>query len=431
VAHAGSRSGRRGANDVSRRTSPGRRGEEAGPGAPGSDVSGNSAAKAVKPARARSTRGGEITPFDAFRYAHAHRSEVAWLSQNTNHLVPPGPIRTALEEAIRERRYEGYPYGPGDPELLELVVQDLGLAGVTPFLTAGGTESLYMIMRALLSAGDEVIASDPSYLIIHRFVELSGARTRNLDIYAPPFRLTSERVREAIGPKTRMILLIDPLNPLGSGYPREEVRAIAEIAHDHHLLLLNDVTYRDFADAPTLAAEFDPESTLTVWSVSKNCGLAGLRIGGFAGSADLVRNVARFNTNDLGVNILAQVAALAGLRTKATWIGGVRRQTRANGARIKATVDAIPGATLPVYPSQANMMVIDIAALGISPEAVQEELLQKYGVFVRAGNYLSTTHGKKFVRVSFSNPPEDIDRFVQHFPEAIRTLAPQAPTPVA
>jgi aspartate/methionine/tyrosine aminotransferase len=335
-------------------------------------------------------------------------------------------IRGALETAIRERRYEGYPYAPGDPELLDLVVRDLGLPGLTPFLTAGGTESLYMIARALLAPGDEVVASDPSYLIIHRFVELSGARTRNLDIYAPPYRLTADRIQQAIGPKTRMILVIDPLNPLGSGYPREEIRAIAEIAHDRHLLLLNDVTYRDFAEAPTLAAEFAPESVITVWSVSKNCGMAGLRIGGFLGPADLVKTIARYNTNDLGVNILAQVAALAALRTKGNWIGEVRRQTRENGARIRKTVAAVDGSSLPVYPSQANMMVIDIERLGVTPEAMQEELLAKHGVFVRAGNYLSPNHGTRFVRVSFSNPPSDIDRFVDAFPEAARALAPRA-----
>ena len=105
-----------------------------------------------------------------------------------------------------------------------------------------------MLTRALLAPGDEVVASDPSYLIIHRFIELSGAKTKNLDIYAPPYHLTADRVQEAIGPKTRMILLIDPLNPLGSGYPESEVRAIAEIAHDRKLWLVNDITYRDFAD---------------------------------------------------------------------------------------------------------------------------------------------------------------------------------------
>ena len=364
---------------------------------------------------------------DAFRYAHAHHDEIAWLSQNTNHLVPPEVIRAALESAIRERRYEGYPLASGDPELLDLISKDFGLPGTSPFIAAGGTEALYMTTRALLSAGDEVIASDPSYLIIHRFVELCGAATKNLDIYAPPYRLTSDAVQKAIGPHTRMILLIDPLNPLGSGYPREEVRAIAEIAHDRHLVLINDVTYRDFSDGHTLAAQFAPEETVTIWSVSKNCGLAGMRIGGLIARPELLKRITRFNTNDLGVNVLAQVAALAALRTKPKWIGEVVRQTRANGARIRDVVSTVAGASLPVYPSRANMMVIDIAPTKVAPEAVQEEMLRRHGVFVRAGNYLSPTHGGRFVRLSFSNPPADIERFAKAFPVTMAALAPRAP----
>ncbi|MGA7475856.1 MAG: pyridoxal phosphate-dependent aminotransferase [Thermoplasmata archaeon] len=366
---------------------------------------------------------------DAFRYAHAHHNEIAWLSQNTNHLVPNEIIRTALESAVRDRRYEGYPLATGDPELLDAIAKDFGASGLNPFLTGGGTEALYMTTRALLSPGDEVIASDPSYLIIHRFVELSGAVPKNLDIYAPPYRLTADRIQEAVGPRTRMILLIDPLNPLGSGYPRDEVRAIAEIAHDRHLILLNDVTYRDFSDGHALAAEFAPEETVTVWSVSKNCGLAGLRLGGLLGRPELLKTITRFNTNDLGVNVLSQAAALAALRTKSQWIGAVVRQTRANGARIRDVVAGVPGATLPVYPSRANMMVIDIAPTGVSPDAVQDEMLRRHGVFVRSGNYLSPKHGGRFVRVSFSNPPADIERFAAAFPVAIKTLGARAPAP--
>jgi aspartate aminotransferase len=279
------------------------------------------------------------------------------------------------------------------------------------------------------------VASDPSYLIIHRFIELCGAHPRNLDIYEPPYRLTADRVQEAISPKTRMILLIDPLNPMGSGYPKEEVRAIAEIAHDRHLWLLNDVTYRDFSDAPTLAAPFAPEETLTVWSVSKNCGEAGLRLGGLAARPELVKKVGRYNTNDLGVNVLAQVAAIAALRSKSAWFDTVRSTTRRHGARIRAAVESIPGTFLPVYPSQANMFVIDIANTEISPEALQKELLLHDKVFVRAGNYLSPKFGHRFVRVSFSNPSEHIDRFLNAFPAAIdrlrqgSTVTTPTPTP--
>jgi aspartate/methionine/tyrosine aminotransferase len=362
---------------------------------------------------------------DAFRYAHAHRDAVVWMSQNTNHLAPAATVRAAIEEALSERVYEGYPYAPGLPELKELLLQDFGFPAEYGFLlTAGGTEALYMLTRALLGAGDEMIASDPSYLIIHRFVELNGAHPVNLDIYRPPYRLTADRIAEAITPKTRMILLIDPLNPLGSGYPASEVRAIAELAHDHHLLILNDVTYRDFADVHALAATYAPEESLTIWSVSKNCGLAGMRLGGLMAPKALSDRVAKYNTNDLGVNILAQRAALALLRTKSQWLPGVKAQTRANQERIRSVVQALPGISLPVYPSQANMFVMDISATGISPDKLQEELLMKHGVFLRAGNYLSPTHGKQFIRASFSNPPKDIDRFAAAFPAAIAALRP-------
>ncbi|HKS59944.1 MAG TPA: aminotransferase class I/II-fold pyridoxal phosphate-dependent enzyme, partial [Thermoplasmata archaeon] len=293
------------------------------------------------------------------------------------------------------------------------------------------TEALYMLTRALLAPGDEVIASDPSYLIIHRFIELSGSRVITPGIYHPPYRLTPDRVLDSITPHTRMLLLIDPLNPLGSGYPEADVRAIAEIAHDHHLFLLNDITYRDFAERHTLARHFAPEETLTVWSVSKNCGLAGLRLGGLVAEPELARKVQRFNTNDLGVNVLAQRAAIAALSTKPSWFPAVKAATRANQERLRTSVESVPGTFLPVFPSQANMFAIDVAKTDLAPEAIQREMLERHGVFVRAGNYLSPTFGSRFIRVSFSNPPADIDRFCQAFPRAIAALRPGAVPPPA
>jgi len=52
-------------------------------------------------------------------------------------------------------------------------------------------------------------------------------------------------------------------------------------------------------------------------------------------------------------------------------------------------------------------------------------------VFVRAGNYLSPTHGGRFVRVSFSNPPGDIERFAKAFPAAMETVRARAAAPRA
>jgi aspartate/methionine/tyrosine aminotransferase len=129
-----------------------------------------------------------------------------------------------------------------------------------------------------------------------------------------------------------------------------------------------------------------------------------------------------FNTNDLGVNILAQVAATAALSTKAEWFPRIKSITRANQAIIKGAVEKVPGAFLPLYPSQANMFAIDLAKTEVTPEALQKELLLRHGVFVRAGNYLSPKFGSRFVRVSFSNPPAEVERFAAAFPEAMAAL---------
>lgn len=370
------------------------------------------------------------TPFDPFLYAHARFSEIAWMCQNTNHLVPREVIEPAIAQAVAERRYVMYPMAKGDPELLELARRDLALTSDDPLiLTSGGTEALYMLERALFRPGDEMISTDPGYLIIHRFAELAGAKVVALPIYGGTCRLSPDRVQAAITPKTRMILLIDPLNPLGSGYPREEVKAIAEIAHDRHLLLLNDVTYRDFPEHHTLAREFAPEETITVWSVSKNCGLAGMRLGGLAAPPALAKEIARYHTNDLGIDVVAQWAARAALRTKPTWFPAVRRQTQENAARIRDVVAKVPGTSLPVFPSHANMFAIDIGETHVAPEALQRELLLEHGVFLRAGNYLSNAFGSRFIRASFSNPPSDIDRFVRAFPLAMEACARRAKAP--
>src|SRR5438094_9884437 len=93
-----------------------------------------------------------------------------------------------------------------------------------------------------------------------------------------PHLLTPEQANEAIKPQTRMLLLIDPNNPLGSGYSRDQVRGLTEVARDHDLWIVDDVTYRDFNPDHVLASAFSPETTLVSYPFSKGPGLAWLRI---------------------------------------------------------------------------------------------------------------------------------------------------------
>ncbi|MEM4161387.1 MAG: pyridoxal phosphate-dependent aminotransferase [Thermoplasmata archaeon] len=361
---------------------------------------------------------------DVFVYAHKHRNEIIWMSQNTNHLPTTDAIEKAVIEALREKEYNFYPYTHGIFGLREAILEDLGLPlqEFEALLTAGGTEALYITTRALLHHGDVVITSDPSYLIIHRFIELCGAKCTDFPIYRPPWKYNIDEVNEAITKKTEMILLIDPLNPLGSSYTRDEVKAICEIAKDNKLYVLHDITYRDFADSHTLATEFLPEASIVVYSVSKNCGLAGMRTGALVAHRELMNKLRPYNTNDLSINVLGQRAALAALQTKKEWFPKVKEVCRRNQAHIKEACDKIEGVFLPVYPSQANMFVIDISKTGIMPDAVQNELLYEHKIFVRSGTYVSKRFGQNFIRVSFSVPEEHAIAFKEKFPMVMEKL---------
>jgi len=130
----------------------------------------------------------------------------------------------------------------------------------------------------------------------------------------------------------------------------------------------------------------------------------------------------RMDTNVLGVNVLAQRAALAALRTKAEWLPEVRRICERNQATIRRAVEKVDGASLPVYPSKANMFVIDLSQTEVDPQTVEERLLFDHLVHTRAGSYLSRKHGGEFLRVSFSVPEADCRRFAEAFPAVMEGL---------
>ena len=363
-----------------------------------------------------------MTSKDNFEFAHEHRRDVAWMSQNTNTLPVHPSILEAIRQSVEEREFNLYPRKAGIFGLPEAIREDLGLEDVDMILTNGGIEGEYIATRALLKAGDEALSTDPSFLPIHDQVAMTGAKAVEVDIYRKPYVLTPEAAEPALTPATKMLLVIDPNNPLGSGYTRSQIKGLAEIARDHDLWFIDDITYRDFSSDHVLSTDFYPEKTLLSYSFSKAPGLAGMRIGAILGPPEAIRSLRKFDTNVLGVNVVAQRAALAALRTKKEWLPDVRRVCERNQETIRRAVSKVDGASLPVYPSKANMFVIDLAPTGANPEVVEERLLRDHLVHTRAGQYLSKRSGSKFLRVSFTVSEADCGRFTDAFPAVLEKL---------
>ena len=348
--------------------------------------------------------------------------EIIWMGQNTNHLHDDF-IANAMADYVKKQEYCKYPPPEGFSELRQLILEDLGFDNCEVLLTAGATESLYLCMQALLEPGDNVVLSDPGYFIIGDFANRFTADVRYVPIYNEEcgYKLTPKLLKEHMDENTKMVIIIDPLNPLGSVYTEEELKEFAEIAIENDLYLLHDITYKDFARKHFLVENYAPGQTLTIYSFSKIFGMAGLRIGGVISSKPIIDVIKNAVVNDLGVNIVTQYGAVAALKYKDEWEDGVREISFTNQKLIKEMVDEIDGVFLPVYPSDANMMVIDISGAGINPKVLSNYLFKRK-IFTREGEYTSELFGDRYLRVSFSIPTEQVKVFCEEFPKAIEAL---------
>lgn len=352
--------------------------------------------------------------------------KLKWLGQNTNHIPCHPAVREAMLRCIAEEEFHIYAPPCGIEELRELILDDLGLPGdeFGVLVTDGAIEALYHSTKTWLGTGNEFIVTDPGWLWPHAFAKAAGARVTTLPIYdaASNYRLAPEALAAAVGPDTRAIYLVDPNNPLGSCQSAAEIEAIAGIAKSAGALLIHDCTYRHFSPGHTLAARFYPEGTITTYSFSKWLGIAGLRCGAVVANRDLIEQLAAAPPNNLGSSILAQRAAIAGLRHKAEWLPRVLAIADTNQRLIAEAVGKVEGLFLPVYPSGGNFMAIDVTGAGISPDALAAAYIE-HDIMIRQASYHSRVFADRFVKVGTTVPTEWVEDFCVLLPSLVAQVA--------
>ncbi len=339
------------------------------------------------------------------------RPGLAWMGQNTTHLEPPPEVIDALSASIARRDFQFYAPPLGFTRLRELIVEDVGLHDVEAMITDGAVGGLHHICTALATETARLITTDPGWPWPARFVAFGGVPVTTVPIYsgASGYRLTAAALAEVIEPRS-LIYLIDPLNPLGSRYERDELGAIVELARDHDALIVHDCTYRHFARGHTLIAELYPEGTLTTYSFSKWLGLAGLRLGAILAAPALLRRLSDVPSNPLGSSIHAQHAAIAGLTVKDAWLSRLLATNTANQQIVLDAVRASGIGEVLVEPSHGNFLAVDVSASGWDAAALCAALLEQ-DVFIRPGTYQSPAFGERFVKISTSVPTAWAQRF--------------------
>jgi histidinol-phosphate aminotransferase len=346
--------------------------------------------------------------------------DLMWLGQNTNHHPMHPAVRQALHDAVDDESFHAYAPPLGMEALRSAIVEDLGIAGQSAVITDGAVSALALACRAFCTPGSGFVTTDPGWKWPLQFAAKGGAVVTEIPIYGPEYgyKLSAEALAAATDANTRVIYLVDPNNPLGTTYTEAEIRAFAERAREIGAILIHDCTYRDFADAHTPAARFYPEGTITIVSFSKWLGLAGLRLGALLAAPALLEKVLPHSQAPLGASVLAQRAAIAGLRVKKEWMASVIAQQRENQRMIVDAFARLPGFHVPVFPSQANFLVVECTGAGVSPEALVTAL-GEHGIMVRQGAYHTPRFGHRFVKISTTVPMAWAQALCEVLPQAV------------
>jgi methionine aminotransferase len=171
------------------------------------------------------------------------------LGQGFPDFEPPQALRDAITRAMADGLNQ-YAPGIGTAALREQIARKTErLYGhkVSPdsdiTITSGATEALFAAIAAVVRAGDEVIIFDPAYDSYEPAIELQGARAVHIPLTLPTFSIDWQRVRDAITPRTRMILINSPHNPSGAVLSAADLDELAAIIRDTPIVVLSDEVY--------------------------------------------------------------------------------------------------------------------------------------------------------------------------------------------
>ncbi|HEX2569476.1 MAG TPA: pyridoxal phosphate-dependent aminotransferase [Polyangia bacterium] len=110
-------------------------------------------------------------------------------------------------------------------------------------VTSGATEALFAAIAAVVRPGDEVIVLDPCYDSYEPAIELQGARAVHVPLCPPAFGVDWQRVRDAITPRTRLLIINSPHNPTGAVLEASDLATLADIVRNTGILVLSDEVY--------------------------------------------------------------------------------------------------------------------------------------------------------------------------------------------
>ncbi len=194
----------------------------------------------------------------------------------------PDRLKQEAISAIKSGQNK-YSQTAGDNALKEkisaCITEEFGWTRPMVLVTSGVSGGLLLSFMSLLNPGDEVIISDPYFVIYKHIVNMLGGRCVFIDTY-PGFELAVDKIEQAVTERTKLIIVNSPCNPTGIVYSQKQMQRLAETAGRHDICILSDEIYNTFCYDSTFASVAGfYDKVLLLRGFSKAYAMTGWRLG--------------------------------------------------------------------------------------------------------------------------------------------------------
>ena len=290
------------------------------------------------------------------------------------------------------------------------------------FVTVGGSEAIDIAIRTLINPGDEVILPTPSFVCYGPIAKMAGAKVVEIATTSDNgFKLTPEQLRNAITPKTKLLILPYPGNPTGAVLRQDELKAIAEVLRDTNIAVLSDEIYADltYGQRHVSIASVDGmrERTVIASGFSKAFAMTGWRLGYLMAPKPLLSQMLKLH--QYAIMCAPTVSQFAAVEAMVNGEEDVENMCAEYNRRRVFIYEGLKRIGIDcVMPEGAFYIFPDIRKFGMSSEEFCERLLYEEKCAIVPGTAFGDS-GEGYARISYaysvkhiSEALEKIERFI-------------------
>lgn len=357
---------------------------------------------------------------------------------------PDYPCAPVIKKAMSDYIEDGYfSYTPklGLEEFNQAFVsyvkvrknEDIKAENVLPVDSAA--RAMYIIAKAFLKPGDEMIVFDPCDFLFRESCLAAGAAP----VYYPAVldaenrKMDLSKLEEYITDKTKMLGLCNPHNPYGLVYTKEELDYIMQICEKHNILIMNDEIWSDiiYPDAVFNSiyclGNDRCRRVLSVFGFSKSFGLAGLRIGCvYTSDNDMFEKIVEASdvmSTAGGAASISQVAAAAAMKEAGGWLDEFINHLSGNrDFAVEYINENIPG--LHAYkPEGTYLLYVDIKELRInSAEFIEYLKMNANLAIIPGGHQFFGEQSEGYVRICIATSREILEEGLKRLKTGVESL---------